>query len=199
MATSKRWFTWTVIVVAAILIPATAWVLVLRHRGLADITSGPVPTLAVTSPNISDNGSIPAQFTCTGAGVSPPLTIGPPSPPPSTKSLAIMADDADAPLGFVHWIAFNIPPDLLQIPEGAGSASGQLHGGLGGANDFGTNTYAGPCPPNGTHQYRFHVYALDTMLPLTEGATKQDLAHAAANHVVAEGTLTARYGRHTDP
>jgi Raf kinase inhibitor-like YbhB/YbcL family protein len=140
---------------------------------------------------------IPAQFTCKGAGMSPPLTIS--GLPAGTKSLAILADDADAPLGFVHWIAFNLPPDLLQIAEGAGSAPGQLRGGLGGANDFGTNTYAGPCPPTGTHRYRFHVYAVDMVLPLHEGATKQQLSAAATNHVLAEGTLTGKYSRRPEP
>jgi Raf kinase inhibitor-like YbhB/YbcL family protein len=193
MATRRRWLTWTLIVLATVILPATAWVLVLRQRGLADIIAGPVATLTVSSPGIPDGGMIPAQFTCKGAGMSPPLTIA--GLPAATRSLAIMADDADAPLGFVHWIAFNLPPDLLQIPEGAGSAPGQLRGGLGGANDFGTNTYAGPCPPTGTHRYRFHVYALDMELPLREGATKQQLSAAATNHVLAEGTLTGKYGR----
>jgi Raf kinase inhibitor-like YbhB/YbcL family protein len=175
----------------------TAWGLVLRHRGLADIVAGPVPPLSVSSPAIPDNGRIPDRFTCTGAGTSPPLSIA--AVPPATKSLAIMADDADAPLGFVHWIAFGMPPDLLQIPEGAGSAPALLHGGIGGANDFGANTYAGPCPPAGTHRYRFHIYALDTVLSLPAGATKQQLSAAASSHVLAEGTLTANYSRSPGP
>jgi Raf kinase inhibitor-like YbhB/YbcL family protein len=197
MATKRRWLTWTLIVLAAVILPATAWVLVLRQRGLEDIIPGPVATLTVSSPSIPESGMIPAQFTCKGAGMSPPLTIS--GLPAGTKSLAILADDADAPLGFVHWIAFNLPPDLLQIPEGAGSAPGQLRGGLGGANDFGTNTYAGPCPPTGTHRYRFHVYAVDMVLPLHEGATKQQLSAAATNHVLAEGTLTGKYSRRPEP
>ncbi len=193
----KRWLAGTMIALLSFVALVTAWTLVLRHRGLADIVTGPVPPLTVSSPAIPDNGTIPDRFTCKGAGTSPPLSIA--AVPPATKSLAIMADDADAPLGFVHWIAFNIPPDLLQIPEGAASAPALLRGGTGGVNDFGANTYAGPCPPVGTHRYRFRIYALDTVLSLPAGATKQQLSAAASSHVLAEGILTAKYSRSPAP
>jgi Raf kinase inhibitor-like YbhB/YbcL family protein len=197
MASNKRWLAATMIALLSLVVLVTAWGFVIRYRGLADIVSGPVSPLPVSSPAIADKGIIPDRFTCKGAGTSPPLSIA--AVPPATKSLAIMTDDADAPLGFVHWIAFNIPPDLLQIPEGAGSAPALLHGGLGGVNDFGANTYAGPCPPTGTHRYRFHIYALDTVLSLPAGATKQQLSAAASGHILAEGTLTGRYGHGAEP
>ncbi len=193
----KRWLAGTMIALLSLAALVTAWGFVLRHRGLADIVTGPVPPLTVSSPAIPDSGRIPDRFTCKGAGTSPSLSIV--AVPPATKSLAIMADDADAPLGFVHWIAFNIPPDLLQIPEGAGSAPALLRGGISGVNDFGANAYAGPCPPVGTHRYRFHIYALDTLLSLPAGATKTQLSAAASGHILAEGTLTGKYNRAAGP
>jgi Raf kinase inhibitor-like YbhB/YbcL family protein len=197
MATEKRWLRGTVIALLALGVLVTAWGLVLRHRGLADIVAATVPPLTVSSPAVPDNGTIPDRFTCTGEGTSPPLSIA--AVPAATKSLAILADDADAPLGFVHWIAFNIPPDLLQIPEAAGSVPPLLHGGIGGVNDFGANTYAGPCPPAGIHRYRFHIYALDTVLSLPAGATKQQLSAAASSHILAEGIVTGRYSHSPGP
>jgi Raf kinase inhibitor-like YbhB/YbcL family protein len=209
MAVTNRWLGGMAIAFVSVVTLVAAWTLVLRHRGLADIVAGPVPPLMVSSPAFLDNGTIPGRFTCQAAGndagkngageagTSPPLMIA--AVPPATKTLAIMADDADAPLGFVHWIAFNIAPDLLQIPEGAGSAPALLHGGINGVNDFGSNTYAGPCPPAGTHHYRFHIYALDALLSLPAGATKQQLSAAASGHILAEGTLTAVYSRSPGP
>jgi Raf kinase inhibitor-like YbhB/YbcL family protein len=209
MAVNNRWLAGTGIAFVSVVTLVTAWTLVLRHRGLADIVAGPVPPLIVRSPAFLDNGTIPDRFTCQAAGsaagksgvgeagTSPPLMIA--AVPPATKTLAIMADDADAPLGFVHWIAFNIPPDLLQIPEGAGSAPALQRGGISGVNDFGSSAYAGPCPPAGTHHYRFHIYALDTQLSLPAGATKQQLSAAASGHVIAEGVLTGTYSRPPQP
>ena len=157
MALNSRWLAGTAIAFVSVVTLVTAWTLVLRHRGLADIVTRPVPPLTVSSPAFVDNGTIPGRFTCQAAerngvgeaGTSPPLAIA--AVPPATKTLAIIADDADAPLGFVHWIAFNIPPDLLLIPVGAGSAPALLHGGLTGGNDFGSNTYMRPSSPAHGH------------------------------------------------
>ncbi|MGA9598098.1 MAG: hypothetical protein WBV06_18235 [Acidimicrobiia bacterium] len=41
----------------------------------------------------------------------------------------------------------------------------------------------------------FNLFALDTTLGLAPGASKSDVLDAVASHVLAEATLTGRYGR----
>lgn len=131
--------------------------------------------------------SIPEVYTCDGGDISPPLSIS--GLPEGTTTLALIVDDPDAPSGtFDHWVAFDIPP-TDEIPEGVGDL------GTAGVNSSGNLGYAGPCPPSGTHRYFFRLYALDTTLGLTEGATKPEVLEAAEGHVLAEGTLMGTYQR----
>jgi Raf kinase inhibitor-like YbhB/YbcL family protein len=125
-------------------------------------------TLTLTSQAFRQNGEIPAQHTCQGADVSPPLAWS--GVPANTKSLALIVDDPDAPdpaapkITWVHWVLYNIPPTATRLPDGA--AAQALPGGtLEGINDFKRAAYGGPCPPVGRHRYFHKLYALDTVLP----------------------------------
>ena len=102
-----------------------AWVILRKAEGHKDIVdAGTVPALTVTSSSFPDNGMIPSKFTCDGGDVSPQLSIS--TPPAGTKSLAWIVDDPDAPMGnFVHWVSFNLPPGLRDLPEGACQAAGR--------------------------------------------------------------------------
>jgi Raf kinase inhibitor-like YbhB/YbcL family protein len=65
-----------------------------------------------------------------------------------------------------------------------------------GLNDFKRLGYGGPCPPPGKpHRYFFKLYALDTLLDLKPGATKQDSETAMKGHILAEGQLMGTYQR----
>jgi len=144
--------------------------------------------MKLTSSAFEDGGDIPAKYTCDGADVSPPLQIS--GVPGEARSLALVMDDPDAPRGtFDHWVVWNIPPDTTVIPEGASPR------GVVGRNDFGKTAYGGPCPPSGTHTYRFKLYALDAMLELPAGSTKKDLEGAMKGHVLAEALLKGKYSR----
>lgn len=146
-------------------------------------------TLTITSPAFNSNGSIPRQYTCDGKDVSPPLVIG--NVPGGTRSLALIVDDPDAPAGtWVHWVLWNIDPAVKEIRENSSPP-----GALQGKNDFGKNSYGGPCPPSGTHRYFFKVYALDTMLSIDRNSTKQDLEKAMKGHILAEGKIVGLYKR----
>jgi Raf kinase inhibitor-like YbhB/YbcL family protein len=140
-------------------------------------------------------GSIPKQFTCDGADISPELHWG--TPPASTKGFALIADDPDAPVGtWVHWVLFNLPPQLRGLPENVSKQESLDNGALNGRNDFRKIGYGGPCPPPGKpHRYFFKLYALDAMLNLKSGATKADLEHAMKSHILAEGEWMGKYGR----
>jgi hypothetical protein len=150
--------------------------------------------LQVKSSVFSEGGSIPAQYTCDGKDVSPPLSWS--GIPAGTKSLALVCDDPDAPAGvWVHWVVYNIPASTSGLPEAVPARDEIAGGGLQGKNDFRKTGYGGPCPPGGTHRYVFTVYALDFDVTLAAGATKAQLLAAVRGHVLAEGKLTGKYSR----
>lgn len=149
----------------------------------------------VTSPAFAEGGSIPSKYTCDGQDVSPPIKWN--SVPDGTQSIALIADDPDAPNGtWVHWVVYDLPPSLRELPEKVPSDEEILgNGGRQGITDFGRIGYGGPCPPSGTHRYYFKVYALDRVLGLSPGATKGQLLKAMEGHLLAEGHLMAKYAR----
>jgi Raf kinase inhibitor-like YbhB/YbcL family protein len=150
--------------------------------------------IEVTSPAFEDGAEIPSQYTCDGLDVSPPLSWG--SVPDGTQSLALIADDPDAPGGtFVHWVIYDLPPDTRRLPEDVPNRQTLPSGAAQGVNGAGSIGYIGPCPPSGTHRYFFKVYALDTELGLGGGATKEDALSAMEGHVLGEGQLMGTYRR----
>jgi Raf kinase inhibitor-like YbhB/YbcL family protein len=143
----------------------------------------------LTSSAFQNGGAIPAEFTCDGAGRSPPLNWS--EPPPGTKSFALVVDDPDAPSGtFRHWGMWDLPASARSI--GSGQAPGTQ-----ATNDFGKAGYGGPCPPNGSHHYRFKLFALDTdKLGVTPGAKIPELEGAAEKHALGRAELVGTYERH---
>ncbi len=139
-------------------------------------------------------GRIPPHYTCDGDDVSPPLSWS--GIPEGTKSLALIADDPDAPRGtWVHWVLYNLPPDLSDLPEDVRRDRELPNGARQGTNDFQRIGYGGPCPPGGRHRYFFKLYALDTVLDLDPGATKEQLLRAMDGHVLAEAEVMGTYSR----
>ena len=151
------------------------------------------PTMKITSTAFVEGESIPVKYTCDGEDVSPPLRIG--GIPEGTRSLAIIADDPDAPRGtWVHWVVHGIPPDTTDLPEdyAADLPGGARHG----TNDFNDRGYGGPCPPPGSaHRYFFKVYALDKDVNLKAGATKADLLREMEGSILGSGQLMGTYQR----
>jgi Raf kinase inhibitor-like YbhB/YbcL family protein len=150
--------------------------------------------LAITSAAFSEGGMIPRQYSCDGPDISPDISWQ--GVPEGSRSLALICDDPDAPVGtWVHWVLFNIPAGekglAAEIPPDATLSNGALHG----TNDFRRLGYGGPCPPRGTHRYFFKLYALDTLLPLDAGATKAQVEAAMAGHILAQAHLMGKYKR----
>jgi Raf kinase inhibitor-like YbhB/YbcL family protein len=143
-------------------------------------------TMKLTSPEFEHNSMIPSQFTCDGQDVNPTLNIE--DIPEETKSLVLIVDDPDAPMGtWVHWVVFNIPV-TSQIQKD--SVPGRQ-----GINDFRKKNYGGPCPPSGTHRYFFKLYALDIELDLEESIRKEDVEEAMEGHILAQTELIGLYKR----
>ena len=145
--------------------------------------------IQITSSAFNESDKIPRIYTCDDKNVSPPLEwTGIPS---DTVSLALIMDDPDAPAGtWVHWVLYNLPPDLTELEQGKSG------GGVDGKNDFNRFGYGGPCPPKGSnHRYFIKVYALDTVLDLKPGATKAQVEGAMRGHILVQGQLMGKYGR----
>jgi len=153
-------------------------------------------TLVITSTAFSSNGSIPRQYTCEGADISPPLSFN--GAPAGMKSLVLIVDDPDAPdpkapkLTWVHWVLYNIPPTTPSLPEDE-KKNGVPKGALPGVNDWKRTGYGGPCPPIGRHRYFHKLYALDAVLPDLKKPTKARLLDAMKGHVLAEAQLMGTY------
>jgi len=151
-------------------------------------------TLTVQSASFKSNDMIPPEYTCDGTNISPHIKWS--GAPEGTKSFALLCDDPDAPVGdWVHWIAYNIPSNVSELPEHFLVKGGQLPGVKGGTNDFGRLEYGGPCPPSGVHRYFFKIFALDAPLSISEGAKKADLLKSMEGHILARGELIGKYTR----
>jgi Raf kinase inhibitor-like YbhB/YbcL family protein len=140
--------------------------------------------MRITSPEFKHNESIPRKFTCQGEDVSPALVIE--GIPEGAKSLALIVDDPDAPMGmWVHWVVYDIPVTARVEEKGIPGKQGM--------NDFGRLDYGGPCPPSGTHRYFFKIYALDGLLNLEEGINKKQLEGAMQGHILDQAELIGLY------
>lgn len=150
--------------------------------------------VTVTSTAFEDGGVIPVRYTADGQDISPPLAFA--GIPDGAKSIALICDDPDAPMGtWTHWLIWNIPPQTASLAEDM-APDAELPGGIRqGTSDFGRTGYGGPAPPSGVHRYFFKVYALDAMLDLPAGATKPQLEKAIEGHIVAQGRLMGTYTR----
>ena len=146
-------------------------------------------SITVSSTAFEADGPIPTHYTCDGHDISPPLAWD--GVPGDAEAVALVVDDPDAPGGtYVHWIVLDIEPTTTSADEGSVPT-----GGVQAANSNGDAAYAGPCPPSGTHHYRFTVYALDQPTGLADGAGTDEALAAIDEHAVARGRLTGTYSR----
>jgi hypothetical protein len=80
-----------------------------------EVGAGVPLTIPLTSPAFDAEGPIPAEYTCGGSDTSPPLRWD--SVPDEARSLVLICDDPDAPGGtWVHWVFYDLPPDMTELP-----------------------------------------------------------------------------------
>ena len=167
----------------------------------AAANSSPTPqdkssaVIALSSTAFEPSAAIPGKYTCTGENISPALAWT--APPSGTKSIALIMDDPDAPSGtWVHWVIYNLPPEISGLPEGASQASAPAkqipQGAVQGPTSFGRPGYGGPCPPSGQHRYFFHLYAADTLFD-NPAFDKAGLLKALEGHTLASAELMGVY------
>lgn len=131
---------------------------------------------------------MPEKIRYTNQNVNPVLEIS--DVPSEAESLVLILDDPDAvePAGKVwdHWLLWNIPPETSTIGEGETP-------GIEGETDFPERGYGGPNPPDSTHTYRFRLFALDTLLELSEETGKEEVLEEIDGDVVAEAELEGKF------
>ncbi len=168
---------------------------ILAHNAIADQRMPPM-SMSLKSADFVHQGEIPQQFTCQGDDSSPALSwSGAPAP---TKSLVLIVDDPDAPdpanpkMTWVHWVLYNIPPTISELPQAV--AASKLPGSTRqGKNDWKRTGYGGPCPPIGRHRYFHKLYALDIELPDLNQPTKAQLEAAMKGHILEQAELIGTY------
>lgn len=161
-------------------------------------TSGPaststtgLPALALASPAFGDGEAIPVDYTCDGEDISPELNLV--GLPVGTKTLTIVVEDPDAPLGvWYHWVEFDVRADSGSYTFSRDTA--QV--GTPGVNSWNLEGYMGPCPPSGEeHDYVFRVYALSQPIDLPAGVSADEVIAAMGEHVLDTVDLTGNYAR----
>lgn len=152
-------------------------------------------SINISSPAFIADGTIPQKYTCDAENLSPALSWA--GIPQGTKSLVLIVDDPDAPVGiFDHWVLYGMAGNLNGLPEGVTKADTVSGIGMQGINDFRKIGYDGPCPPKGsTHRYYFKLYALDVALDLKTGVRKARVEQAMQGHILGQGQLMGKYSR----
>ena len=160
-----------------------------------ELSGGRTMSFTLSSTAFSNGGEIPRRHTCDGDDVSPALTWQ--DVPDGTQSLALIADDPDAPHGtWTHWLLWNIPARATLLTEDEPKTELLDNGARQSLNDFKRIGYGGPCPPPGKpHRYFFKLYALDARLNLKPGATKSELEQAIKPHTLAQTQWMGTYQR----
>jgi Raf kinase inhibitor-like YbhB/YbcL family protein len=145
--------------------------------------------ITVRSPAFQHEQPIPSRYTCDGDDQPPPLAWD--GVPADAAAVALIVDDPDAPRGtFVHWVLLDMPTATTQLDTDALPASA-----VQAKNSAGRASYFGPCPPSGTHHYRFTIYALSQPTGLRDGAELDEALRAVESTATANGRLVGTYAR----
>src|SRR5258705_11304814 len=166
-----------------------AWCAILIS-GVALSAQAPRQKIAVGSPTLRADQTMPRDYTPDGRNLSPPLTWS--NVPAGTKEIAVVCEDPDAgnPPPFVHWVIYKIPPTAKGLPEGlpidpAAAMPAEIAGAIQGVSGFRRPIYRGPAPPPGKpHHYHFAGYALPADLGLKPWLTRADLLAASSAHAI---------------
>ncbi len=161
-----------------------------RPSGATSQRESAMPNFVLRSPSLAPDGSIPRKYSCDGQNVSPSLEWE--GAPGGTAAFALIMDDPDA-RGFVHWVLYNLTGSSSGLLPEAVSASPDAP--PQGRNSFGNIGYGGPCPPSGTHHYRFTLYARSAPLQRAGAASADDVRAAVSPVLLDTATLSAPYTR----
>ena len=136
---------------------------------------------------------MPAEFSCDGAGASPPLEWS--GAPTGTRAYALLVDDADG--SATDWVIYNMPISISMLDVGIAARPLLSNGAQQGTNSHGTVGYDPVCPNRGDppHHYAFQLYAVGDYITMQTGAAASEVKAALQGHTIASAQLTATYGR----
>lgn len=145
-----------------------------------------------TSPVFEDQGTLPAEHTCDGAGTSPPLAWS--GVPEGTVELALLMTTV-APDGVKwNWVLYGIPKDVTSL---AVASTGIGTAGI--TSDGPQLAYAPPCSKGpGPKAYTFTLYALSAAPTFTVPPPKVSGAlveAAVASTTIAKRSIVVTYTR----
>ena len=172
-------------------------------------------SITMSSTKFSETRRIPRMYGCKQDNVSVPISWG--DVPEGAVSLALLMESNQFPgEPWVHWLLWNIPTDLGELPEavpnGPDAPSVGPKAGQGTSSDE-TVGWSGPCPEpvtlgvstsrtgtagglrsvadadRSTAEYFFKLFALDTELDLGPETDKDAFLRAIDGHVIAGGEL----------
>src|SRR5215813_11285425 len=140
----------------------------------------------LTSPAISDNGTLAIKNACSdrkrspncvGENISPPLAWS--GVPAGTRSFALLLFDPEgrAPAGVSHMVVYGIPASVTGFAEGELSKPSDKF--VGGKNLMGVGIYFWPGTPPNTDWYHFTFPAVATDLDpkaRQPGMTREEVA-----------------------
>lgn len=155
-------------------------------------------TLTVTSATYKSGAAIPLDNSSYGKSNSPQVTWT--AGPGTTKSYVVLMEDPDAQVEgkpIIHWVAYDIPGSVTSLPENLPkeAAVANPKGMMQGMHVAKGPGYFGPKPPLGAsaHHYHLEVFAVDKVLGLAAGATREDVLGGISGHVLAKGELVGLY------
>ncbi len=150
----------------------------------------PAVKLVVTSPAFEAGGAYPSEFTCDGAGVSPPIEWS--GAPEGTRcyALSLWHIPRDGAVKS-YWVLYNIPGDVTGLPRNATKI------GVAGVNDKDRAAYDPMCSKGpGAKVYQITVHALSAELkPSSRRLNRSELLTAIEGIELARGTLSYTYTR----
>lgn len=142
-----------------------------------------------------DRALMESVHTCDGSDISPEISWT--GIPESAKSLILLMEDPDAPLGtFFHWGIYNIRTDQTGLPGNIPKLESTQNGNSQGINGFRKIGYGGPCPPGRkAHRYVFTLYATSHEPTLKPGLTRKELRKILEDDTIEQASVTIKYTR----
>jgi Raf kinase inhibitor-like YbhB/YbcL family protein len=154
---------------------------------------GSSSSFTLTSAAVGSDGALPVDFTCDGAGASPPLAWS--GAPDGTRSYAVVMHHID-PEGVTkwYWVLYDLPAATTSLPQGVTGV------GTSGNNSVNADLgYAPPCSQGpGAKTYILTVYALSAAPEITvepAAVSREVLLAAIADRTLASASLNVVYTR----
>lgn len=165
--------------------------------GLAGCTGGSSGVATETGPltlvssAFPQQGSIPIDFSCSGADTAPPLAWHGAAPSGTSSWALVMTDLNVVPGPWIQWLVTGIPAGTRSV-----AATAMPPTAVSGRDSSGAQGFVGACPPTGAvHQYAFTLYAIGRKLSVAPTAPAADAFAAIVKAAVGHASLFARFAR----